>query len=332
MSGMAPGAAVAMYKSLWSATMAGTTDSYGFTDDIILAFQQAVTDGVDVINYSIGGQRTATSVGDPMFEAFRGAALAGVVVAAAAGNAGAEGASTVLNEAPWVITVAAGTHPRALTGTVAVDGAGTFKGASVAPESVGPMPLYFAGSSNNDAALCFDGKLDAAAAGKIVVCLRGTNARVAKSAEVARVNGTGMLLLNVAGGATDLAADVSTRLGQPADALGLGGHGPSSALFRRQQPAGLPAGLLAARPAWLPACRPAGLAACLPACLPACLWRPQCPRSVLAHPPCFVRTPFQAPSLPIAPPPPPTPRLLACRPAPRLPPPVTLRPEHPPRR
>jgi hypothetical protein len=53
--------------------------------------------------------------------------------------------------------------------------------------------------------LCFADTLDPAlAAGKIVVCERGENDRVAKSAEVARVGGLGMILVNVVPGSTDL--------------------------------------------------------------------------------------------------------------------------------
>jgi len=47
----------------------------------------------------------------------------------------------------------------------------------------------------------------AGAAGKIVVCDRGTNARVEKSQEVKRAGGVGMVLLNVSAAADDLVAD-----------------------------------------------------------------------------------------------------------------------------
>ena len=50
------------------------------------AIDQAVADGVDVINFSISGSRT--SFLDPVEVAFLFAADAGVFVAASAGNAG----------------------------------------------------------------------------------------------------------------------------------------------------------------------------------------------------------------------------------------------------
>src|SRR6266498_2057409 len=65
-SGMAPRARVAMYKALWS-TQDGATAS-GFTSDLTAAIDQAVSDGVDVINYSISG--TLTNFLDPVSVSF----------------------------------------------------------------------------------------------------------------------------------------------------------------------------------------------------------------------------------------------------------------------
>ena len=58
----------------------------GATEDIVAAIDDAVADGVDVINYSISGSQTF--VVDPVELAFLGAADAGVFVAASAGNSG----------------------------------------------------------------------------------------------------------------------------------------------------------------------------------------------------------------------------------------------------
>jgi len=52
-SGMAPRARIATYKALWS-TEDGSTAS-GYTSDLVAAIDQAVADGVDVINFSISG-------------------------------------------------------------------------------------------------------------------------------------------------------------------------------------------------------------------------------------------------------------------------------------
>src|SRR5262249_45469153 len=73
--GIAPRAGIAAYKALWS-TKDGSTAS-GFTADLVAAIDQAVADGVDVINYSISGTRT--NFLDPVEVAFLFAEDAGVV-------------------------------------------------------------------------------------------------------------------------------------------------------------------------------------------------------------------------------------------------------------
>ncbi len=203
-SGMAPHARIAMYKALWS-TQDGSTAS-GFTSDLVEAIDQAVADGVDVINYSISG--TLTNFLDPVQVSYLFAADAGVFVAASAGNSGPT-TSTVAHPGPWLTTVAAGTHNRNGNGSVTLGNGVTYFGASVAA-AVGPVPLIdstaagAAGASAAAVSLCFSigtnggtPALDPAlVAGKIVVCDRGTNARVDKSLAVQEAGGVGMILLN----------------------------------------------------------------------------------------------------------------------------------------
>jgi len=110
MSGMAPRARLAMYRVCWSYVDA-TTNGYKnscFTSDSVKAIDDAVADGVDVINFSISGSQT--NYLDPVEVAFFNAAAAGVFVAASAGNAGP--ANTVAHMSPWLTTVAASTHDR----------------------------------------------------------------------------------------------------------------------------------------------------------------------------------------------------------------------------
>ena len=98
------------------------------TQDILAAIDAAVADGVDVINYSIGGgaAQTTYSIVD---DAFLGAAIAGIFVAASAGNDG-PGASTLDNASPWITTVAASTIP-SYQGTVTLGTGEQFAGASI---------------------------------------------------------------------------------------------------------------------------------------------------------------------------------------------------------
>jgi Subtilase family len=96
-----------MYKVCWE----GRIPAGCFNSDSVAAINDAVADGVDVLNYSIGGTSESSPL-DPVAMAFRGASNAGVFVANSAGNSG-PGASTLDHPAPWVTTVAAATFRRA---------------------------------------------------------------------------------------------------------------------------------------------------------------------------------------------------------------------------
>ncbi|HSW26329.1 MAG TPA: S8 family peptidase, partial [Burkholderiaceae bacterium] len=204
-SGIAPRARIAMYKALWHDSSVPT--STGFNSDLVAAIDDAVADGVDVINYSISGTRT--NFADPVEIAFLFAADAGVFVATSAGNSGPL-TSTVAHPSPWVTTVAAGTHNRDGTGSVTLGNGTTFTGASYTA-AAGPKLLVDAslaaavGSIPADAARCFldvdsaSGvpQLDPAkVAGKIVVCERGGNVLVNKAQAVKDAGGVGMILTN----------------------------------------------------------------------------------------------------------------------------------------
>ncbi len=194
-SGMAPRARIAMYKVCWeSINGAGCTQA-----DSSMAIDQAVADGVDAINYSISG--SLDSANDPVATAFRGAAAAGIFVAASAGNSGPT-PKTVAHNYPWVTTVAASTEDRAFLADVTLADGTTYAGSSIST-GVGPAPAVYAknaaadGVAPADAEKCFVDSLDpAVVAGKIVVCLRGVNPRVEKSQVVADAGGIGMVLAN----------------------------------------------------------------------------------------------------------------------------------------
>lgn len=211
-SGMAPRARVAAYKVCWTyvapAEPSGKKNSC-FTSDSVAAIDKAVADGVDVINFSIGG--SLTNFLDPVEVAFFNASAAGVFVAASAGNSGP--ANTVAHISPWLTTVAASTHDRLFTATLTLGNGQQFTGPSLSrglPMSplVNAVAVAKAGAAPDDARRCFPDTLDPAkAGGKIVVCDRGANARVEKSETVKKAGGVGMVMLNTAGGATDLADD-----------------------------------------------------------------------------------------------------------------------------
>jgi hypothetical protein len=197
-SGVAPAAKMAVYKVCF--TSVDHPDTTCYTTDSLDAIEQAIADGVDVINYSIS---SSDDLADPVDLAFLSAASAGIFVSASAGNSG-PGPSTVDHVAPWLTTVAASTvAPYA--GTVALGNGAKYAGISTTVFSdVGPAPLVAAarvrrsGVSVARSSVCVARTLDAAkVAGKIVVCDRGVNTRVQKSDEVDRAGGIGMVLVNL---------------------------------------------------------------------------------------------------------------------------------------
>ncbi|HSL30219.1 MAG TPA: S8 family serine peptidase [Anaerolineales bacterium] len=198
-SGIAPRARIASYKVCWQTPAGGSC----FSSDSVAAIDQAVADGVDVINFSISGSRT--NFLDPVEVAFLFAADAGVFVAASAGNSG-PAVSTVAHPGPWLTTVAAGTHNRDGQGSVTLGNGATYNGASVATPVSAPLidstAAGVSGADPNQLALCYgaaDGAVvldPAKVAGKIVVCDRGVTARVNKSLAVQQAGGVGMILVN----------------------------------------------------------------------------------------------------------------------------------------
>ncbi|WP_081790573.1 S8 family serine peptidase [Nocardioides sp. URHA0032] len=207
-SGVTPAAKIAVYKACWSGrNPAGEDDDGCSTLDLLSAIDAAVADGVDVINYSIGGgpAQTTDSLTD---QAFMAAATAGIFVAAAGGNSGPD-ASTLDNAAPWETTVAASTFP-APEATVRLGDGTTALGASITVPSAGVAGsfVYGADAAQPDARhpeLCGTGTLDPTKVdGGIVLCDRGVVARVEKSAEVKRAGGVGMVLVNTSPDSTDV--------------------------------------------------------------------------------------------------------------------------------
>jgi subtilisin family serine protease len=212
-SGVAPEAKLSVYKACWTGNEPDTTDDDGCaTLDLIAAIDAATKDGVDVINFSIGGGAAASTY-DVIDDYFLGAAAAGIFVSASAGNSGPS-AVTADHGAPWYTTVAASTIPD-YEGTVELGNGSKYVGASITvTEPVGPAPFVEAAdvakstATPADAARCVTGTLDPTlAAGAIVLCDRGGNDRVAKSATVEAAGGVGMVLVNPPASANDVDND-----------------------------------------------------------------------------------------------------------------------------
>lgn len=102
LSGIAPRANVIAYDACYTNTATGQ----GLCPNVstLASINQAIADGVDVINYSIGGGAQPWS--EAISQAFLAATDAGIFVSASAGNSGPN-PSTNGHSQPWVMTVAA---------------------------------------------------------------------------------------------------------------------------------------------------------------------------------------------------------------------------------
>lgn len=103
-SGMAPRARVAVYKACWLEP--GAIRGSCAMSDLAQAIDDAVADGVDIINYAVGAADGLPT--DPDSLALLAASNAGVLPVAAAGNSGPN-PSTLESPgtAPWTLTVGA---------------------------------------------------------------------------------------------------------------------------------------------------------------------------------------------------------------------------------
>ncbi|HHY53961.1 MAG TPA: trypsin-like serine protease [Chloroflexi bacterium] len=207
-SGVAPHANIIAYDACGLEGCPGSA--------LVAAIDQAVTDGVDVINYSIGGgSRDPWRSADAL--AFLAALDAGVYVAVSAGNAG-PGASTMGSpaNAPWVTAVAAATHNRLLAnGVISMTGGLLPPPADMAGKGItgpyGPAPIVYAGNYTSTLGSadpkCLQPFPPGSFNGEIVVCDRGANARVAKAANVRAGGAGGFVLANDAASGASLSAD-----------------------------------------------------------------------------------------------------------------------------
>ncbi|MGL4449502.1 MAG: S8 family serine peptidase [Shewanella sp.] len=218
-SGVAPRAHIISYQVCWPG---GSGDPYAGCPEsaILAAIEDAIQDGVDSINFSIGGAEQLPWT-DPVELAFLSAREAGINVAAAAGNAGQFWSAD--HSSPWLTSVGAITHDRVLDSGNKTLGQfqgdqnsrpyNAMTGKSYSGSITGEVVL--AGnypdpdpSDNYSAASCNapfpEGTFNA---DHIVVCERGAIPRTDKAIHVQAGGGGGMILLNVDWQVDNVAAD-----------------------------------------------------------------------------------------------------------------------------
>ncbi len=212
-SGVAPHAHIIAYKVCAPSC---------FGSDIALAIDQAILDGADALNHSIGAA-SGSPWNDLKSLAFKGAREAGIMVQNSAGNSGpGAGTAASINASPWVTSTAASTHDRAfpikfledLTGgdtapPADISGRGVTPGFTGDMVYAGDFPVGAPGDANFDQPeQCLEPFPPGTFSGEIVVCDRGTIARVDKARNVRDGGASAMVLANVAGGATSTDDDV----------------------------------------------------------------------------------------------------------------------------
>ncbi|XP_042493763.1 CO(2)-response secreted protease-like [Macadamia integrifolia] len=199
--GGSTGSRIAIYK---------VCSSYGCRGSIILAaFDDAIRDGVDVLSLSLG----ASSFLRPGFDtdpiaigAFH-AVEKGIIVVCSAGNDGPS-SSSVVNAAPWILTVAATTIDRDFESDCVMGNNKIVKGEGINFSTLQKSPTYpliYGGSaksksmSENEARNCNPGGLDGAKIkGKIVLCEQadGSYSKREKIDALKSLGGVGMVLVD----------------------------------------------------------------------------------------------------------------------------------------
>lgn len=227
-SGVAPNANIVSYRVCFVGDLADPNDDGCMTSAVLDAIEQAMIDGVDVINYSIGSEAyNPWNQGLTAFE-FLNARAAGIFVVTSAGNAGPNAGSIgAPANAPWITSVGDATHDRVfanilenlsggdttpppdLVGTSFTDGLGITDIVHAADYG---FPLCGTGTSeaqsdcagNTGASNPFGaGTFD----GKIVVCDRGEYGRVEKGKNVMLAGAVGYVLANTQEWGEDVVAD-----------------------------------------------------------------------------------------------------------------------------
>ncbi len=192
-SGVAPHANLISYDVCYALTPAQQDCPLSA---VAAAVEQAVWDGVDVLNFSIAGGSSPWDDLDTD-RIFLNAVAAGIFVAASADNTG-PAPGTVGHLGPWVATVGASTHHRLANRNTLSDlywspPVAEFAGDSLT-DGYGPAPLVYAGD-------CATRFAAGTWRGEIVVCdNQGPVHRVIACQNVADGGARGCVLANIAGG------------------------------------------------------------------------------------------------------------------------------------
>ncbi|WOT05075.1 S8 family serine peptidase [Shewanella youngdeokensis] len=190
-SGVAPHANIVSYQVC-------AADDGCWPDLTALAVEHAIANGVQVLNYSVGGDAS-----DPWQDidslAFLAAREAGIHVATSAGNSGPD-PETIGSpgNAPWITTVAAYTHDRSYSPKeVSFTGGDTTLATLTGKSVTGGITAAVVHARDFGDADCLNPFEAGTFNGEIVICQRGDIARVTKGANVLAGGAGGLILINL---------------------------------------------------------------------------------------------------------------------------------------
>lgn len=217
-SGVAPRANLVAYRVCFIGDPSDPSGGACQSSAILDAIDQAIEDGVDVINYSIGTNAFNPWAGGNTPRAFLNARNAGIVTVTSAGNSGPN-PSTIGSpgNSPWMLVVGNATHNR-IFGSVVEDLSGgntsppqDLIGASFT-DGIGPREIVHAadfgfplcGVGSAESQTTCDGNTGQSNPwagnpvfnGEIVVCDRGTYGRVEKGKNLQLAGAGGYILAN----------------------------------------------------------------------------------------------------------------------------------------
>ena len=212
-SGVAPRARLASYKVCWEGPNPNVTTDDGCAGaDSAAAIDQAVADGVDVINFSIGG--SSNSFASPDDIAFLFAASDGVFVATSNGNAG-PGAGTVGTPSgvPWITAVGATNDDGVFYANVNVHAPAGVAGSYDGIEGSGDVSFAETGPITADVVNASDplacGPIDPMP-GKIALVSRGACAFTVKYNNAAAAGAAAIIVYNNQAGTVSMSAPGTT--------------------------------------------------------------------------------------------------------------------------
>ncbi|KAG0480884.1 hypothetical protein HPP92_011742 [Vanilla planifolia] len=202
-SGMAPRAHIASYR-----VCRPCSDS-----NIIMGFDKAITDGVDLVQISIGGKNRPYDTNGVVIGSF--AALSkGILTINSAGNDGPF-ASMLDNDVPWILHVGAANIDRRATAVLKLGNGMEFVGMSAYqpdPSTAVDLPLVYPGVNKTQETLsCQKGSMTGFnVTGKMVLCGTGYIDPTAKAEVVKEAGGAAIVMMNQPSEANTINADPYT--------------------------------------------------------------------------------------------------------------------------